>query len=337
MKRALLWLLGALLAGASHAEVDRAAFVRLGGSVLKIEAIRVQGGYSLGSGVIVGAHKVVTNCHVTRDASEIHVLRNGARLNVEAQASDVDHDLCLLHVPGIEGGAVRLGHADALHVGQPVTALGYSGGIGMQNSRGGVVALHRFDGSHVIQSTNWFNSGASGGGLFDDELRLVGILTFRLRGGGAHYFAAPVEWIQALLADGRPLRAIGPFGAQERAFWQRPLEAQPEFLKAAVLERDRDWPGLEALTTAWSHAAPADAEPWYLQGLALAQLDRPSAARAALEHSVQIEPALAPAWFRLGIVYLRLGQKDLARSVLARLESMSADFAAQLARLIEPG
>ena len=61
MKRALLWLLGGLLATASHAEADRAAFVRLGGSVLKIEVIRVQGGYSLGSGVIVGAHKVVTN------------------------------------------------------------------------------------------------------------------------------------------------------------------------------------------------------------------------------------------------------------------------------------
>jgi hypothetical protein len=88
-------------------------------------------------------------------------------------------------------------------------------------------------------------------------------------------------FVAALLADGRPLRAIGPFGAQEQAFWQRPIEAQPDFLKAAVLERDRDWPGLEALTTAWSRAAPADAEPWYLQGLALAQLDRPSAARGA--------------------------------------------------------
>jgi serine protease Do len=240
-------------------------------------------------------------------------------------------------VPGIDDGAVQLGHADALKIGQPVTALGYSGGIGMQNSRGDIVALHRLDGGKVIQSTNWFNSGASGGGLFDDELRLVGILTFRLRGGGAHYFAAPVEWIDALLADGRPLRAIGPFGAQERAFWQRPIQAQPDFLQAAVLERDRDWPGLEALTSAWSRAAPGDAEPWYLQGLALVQLDRPSAAREALERSVQLEPALAPAWLRLGIVYLRLGQKERARTVLARLESMSAEFAGQLARLIEPG
>jgi serine protease Do len=335
MKRALLWLLGALLVTPSHAEVDRAAFVRLGGSVLKIEAIRVQGGYSLGSGVIVGAHQVVTNCHVTRDASEIHVLRNGARFAVDAQVSDVDHDLCVLHVPGIDGGAVQLGHADALKIGQPVTALGYSGGIGMQNSRGDVVALHRLDGSHVIQSTNWFNSGASGGGLFDDDLRLVGILTFRLRGGGAHYFAAPVEWIDALLADGRPRRAIGPFGVQEQAFWQRPIEAQPDFLKAAVLERDRDWPGLEALTTAWSRAAPADAEPWYLQGVALAQLDRLAAAREALERSVQIEAALAPAWFKLGVVYLRLGLKERARTALARLESINGELALQLARLIE--
>ena len=37
----------------SHAEVDRASFISLGASVLKVEVLRAQGGYSLGSGVVV--------------------------------------------------------------------------------------------------------------------------------------------------------------------------------------------------------------------------------------------------------------------------------------------
>lgn len=336
MKRTLLLIVGLALAAASRADVDRAAFVRLAASVPKVEVLRVQGGYSIGSGVIVGERRVVTNCHVTRDATEVHVLSEGRRWPVAAEASDADHDLCLLEVPGITGHVVGLGHADALRVGQPVTALGYTGGQGMQTSRGSVVALHRLDGSRVIQSSNWFNSGASGGGLFDDQQRLVGILTFRLRGGGPSYFAAPAEWVAALLAGGGVKRAIGPFAAQERAFWERPAQEQPDFLQAAVLERDRDWPALDTLSASWSKRAPGDAEPWYLQGRALAQLDRLAAARRALERSVGIEPASAAAWFRLGQVYARLGEGGLARAALGRLETLDDDLATQLSRLLSP-
>jgi hypothetical protein len=326
-------LLAGLAAGAAHAEIDRAAFVRLSHSVLKVEAIRAQGGYSLGSGVVVASQRVVTNCHVTRDATEIHVLADGLRQAVEAESSDVDHDLCLLHVPGIEGRAVALGHADALVPGQSVIALGYTGGTGMQHSAGSVIALHRLDGAKVVQSSNWFNSGASGGGLFDEQLHLVGILSFRLRGGAAHYFSAPVEWVAALLD--KAARAVAPFAAQEQAFWQRPLDAQPDFLKAAVLERNRDWPGLEDLSAAWSRSAPTDPEPWYLQGLALAQLERLPAARRSLERSVEIEPAQAAAWYRLGLVYAMLGETESARRALSRLGSLDPEAAAELARRLD--
>jgi hypothetical protein len=333
--RLLLALLAAAAFGAARAEVDRAAFVRLAGSVLRIEVIRAQGGYSIGSGVVVGAHEVVTNCHVTRDANRNHVAQAGVRLAVETHSGDVDHDLCVLRVPGIDTGAVRLGHADELRPGQRVIALGFTGGAGMQTSGGEVIALHRFDGGKVIQSSNWFNSGASGGGLFDEQSRLVGILTFRLRVGAAHYFAAPVEWLGRLLGDGVPSRAVAPFAAQELAFWQRPLEAQPDFLKAAVLERNHDWPALETLSQRWSQEVPADAEPWYLHGEALAEQGRWPTARAALERSLDIEPAQAAAWYRLGLVYTRLGQPARARDALHRLEPLDAAQAADLARRLD--
>lgn len=303
--------------------MDRATLLALSASVLKIEALRVQGGFSLGSGVVIAPETIATNCHVTRDATKINVLRGGVRWLAVSQRSDIDHDLCVLRVPGLEASVVTLGRADRLQLGQPVTALGYTGGVGMQGSPGEVLSLHRLDGSHVIQSSNWFSSGASGGGLFDDKLNLVGILTFRLRGGEAHYFAAPAEWLQAMLdaADLEAYSDVRPLQSQQLSYWQRPVAAQPKFLKAALLRRDDQWPELMSLAADWTRAEPADPEPWYLLGLALAQMGRLPDARHALECSLSIEPAQADAWARLVPVYRRLGLLDQAAEIESQLSS----------------
>ena len=309
MKRLIVLMIWVVAATPARAEVDRAVLIALSASVLKIEALRAQGGYSLGSGVVVAPQTVATNCHVTRDALKINVLRAGVRWLAAAQRSDVDHDLCLLHVPGLQASVVTLGRADQLRPGQPVTALGYTGGLGLQSSQGEVLALHRFDGSRVIQSSNWFSSGASGGGLFDEDLHLMGILTFRLRGGEAHYFAAPAEWLQALLdAPGyEGYAAVVPDRSQQLAYWQRPVLAQPRFLKAALLQRDDQWPQLESLAAEWARADAGDAEPWYLMGLALAQMNRLPESQRALECSLALEPASAAARASLASVQDRQG------------------------------
>jgi hypothetical protein len=288
----------------AHAALDQAAYVHLAASVLRVEAPRARGGYAFGSAVAVAPDKVVTNCHVTREAQQIHVLRAGLRWPVQWQASDLSRDLCLLQVPGLEAQPVALGRAATLAIGQPVTALGYTGGLGIQNSAGEVVQLHRHDGAQVIQSTNWFSSGASGGGLFDDEGRLVGILTFRLRGGESHYYAAPAEWVAQMLAETQrgTLRKVMPLDSQPLPYWQAGPAAQPRFLRAAVLVQNDRWSELEALASEWSRAEPDDAEAWYLLGSALARQDRLPEARLALECSLSLEPARAAARERLADV-----------------------------------
>ena len=300
----VVWL---LVATSARGEIDRVALLGLSASVLKIEARRAQGGYSLGSGVVVGAETIVTNCHVTRDALTVSVLRGGVRWVAKAQRSDVNHDLCLLQVPGLQATVVALGRAERLATGQTVTALGYTGGLGMQNSEGAVLGLHRHDGGRVIRSSNWFSSGASGGGLFDEDLRLVGILTFRLRGGEAHYFSAPAEWLQAMLdaPDADAYSAVEPDRSQQQPYWQRPVVDQPRFLKAALLQRDDRWPELATLATEWAHADATDPEPWFLMGVALDQMDRLPEAQRALECSLAIEPASAAARARLEPLYAR--------------------------------
>lgn len=296
MKSALYLLLAAVAALPVQASVpDPARFVALAGSVLRVEVPRERGGFALGSAVAVAPEQVVTNCHVTRDAREIHVVRGGVRWAVTAQAADVGRDLCLLEVPGLQAPPVPLGFTGSLAIGQKVAALGYTGGTGIQNSPGHVIELHRFDGGHVIQSSNWFSSGASGGGLFDAGGALVGILTFRLRGGEAHYFAAPVEWVRQLLDEQRDGRfgRVMPLDTRRLPYWKAPNTAQPRFLRAQVLQRDQRWGELALLAHDWLRSDADDAEPWHLLGTALERLERPAEARTALECSLQLAPAHA--------------------------------------------
>jgi serine protease Do len=305
-----------------HAEIGRAELVQLGASVLKVEVRRGQGGYSLGSGVVVGADRVVTNCHVTRDGVDIHVLRGDQRWRVAAQASDVEHDLCVLRVPDLQASQVALGKADDLKALQSVTAIGYTGGVGLQISAGAVVALHRYGRGQVIQSSNWFSSGASGGGLFDDHQRLVGVLTFRMRGGAAHYYAAPVEWLRPLLVDETLYLPVAPADQRLLSYWQQPLAMQPRFLQASALEREQKWIELETLASGWSLTDADDPAPWYLQGVALDRLNRPLEAQRAFERSLALAPASAATWYRLGLLLLRQPATERLREVRRQLEAL---------------
>jgi serine protease Do len=230
----LLVLQGAVCAAAGP---DRAALILLSASVLKVEATREQGGLSLGSGVVVAHDRVATNCHVLRNIRQAWVARGGVRWPADAMAPLPDLDICVLRVPGLQATPVNLGSVKQLRPGEHLTALGYTGGAELQFSEGELVALHPHADSGVIQSSNWFSSGASGGGLFDDQLALVGLLTFRLRGGQAHYFSAPADWLTPVLADGPRDTAVASLPLLPLPFWQESPSRLPAFLRLVPLEQ----------------------------------------------------------------------------------------------------
>lgn len=311
-------------------EPDAATLARLAHSVLRVEAAAPGSRLRIGSGVVVAEGRVVTSCHVTRQARALSVGQGGARWPARLLSPQPARDLCLLAVEGLPAPAVPLGSVARLQVGDPLLALGFTGGAGLHVSAGRVVALHRWDGSRVIRSSSGFTSGASGGGLFDARHELVGILTFRLRGGESHYFAAPADWLRdpPALTASAPEPAAAPSAP---GFWEQAGEARPTFLQAAALEQTGQWQALAALAGRWARESPDEAEAPYLEGVAEEALGHPEQALAAWRRSLELDPGFHRSWLRLAPLYRRLGRESEARRALTTLHRLNPALGRELA------
>jgi serine protease Do len=336
-RAALLGALVALLGSrATPAESPSpATFVPLSSSVVRVEVDREHGGLSLGTGVTIAPSVVVTNCHVTRDAIAARIAGSGMLWDVSAQVADTQHDVCFLRVPAWRGKPVVLGATDSLRLGQPVVALGFTGGAGIALTLGHVLALHSLDATYVVESDTAFTSGASGGGLFDTSGELVGLLTFRLRGSTGTFYSLPVEWIRAGMPGENQWTELGPLRGK-RAFWQAETEALPYFMQAPPLDADGQWGALLDLSDRWAAASPRDAEPLLLRGRALQMLNRLQAAVAAFVAALRLRPDDPSAWYGLALCYASLGDEVASRAAEAKLGALSESRAAALkARLAQ--
>jgi hypothetical protein len=277
---ALLVLLSSPAAALDGPEVYQRARV----SMVQVVGVTAEGRYHVGSGVSLPNGTVVTNCHVTRRAKRVQMFlspRDSARL----QAADVAHDLCALYFPELHRAPVELSASRQLRIGDRVYAVGFNAGNGLSYQPGEVAELFEHHGGMVIRTTAPFTHGASGGGLFDAEGRLVGILTFfRASLNETHYFAIPVEWLQPL--EARTGQAIAPL--EGNPFWADAIERQPSFLRAGALEADQRWDELAAFAEQWTQADPSNAQAWVALGKAKAQLGERSVATTAFRRAAEL-------------------------------------------------
>lgn len=307
--------------------IDFELYTRLTHKVIKIEAMNPDGSISMGTGVIVGHGFVITNCHVTARARTVELVRGEVRWQVDAQQADVEHDLCLLSAPhAADAAPVEMG-SDTPRVGQTVHAVGFIFGIAPRPNVGEINALHDYDGGKVIQSTTPFTSGASGGGLFDDKGRLVGIVTFRYRAGSAHQFSLPVRWVVDAMThfEGRPIAPLGGV-----PFWGRPRDQQPYFLRAASHAAERNWKDLATVATAWSESDPGNASAWRALGKASYEMRDGPAAIDAYRKSIALDRDSAPTWYALGLALASTGNQSEARGVHKVLLGLDGKLAVEL-------
>jgi len=227
-----LWLVsvtaGSMLSGPLSAR-DFAA------SVVKVRAVAADGAESFGSGVVIAIDLLATACHVTRDAKTIEIAHGAERWVGTVASGSPAHDLCLIHVPQLNLPAVAIRASASLQLGDRVSAAGFPNGDDLVVRDGAVEGLYTYEGGKVIRTSAVFDYGSSGGGLFDAEGALVGVLAFKARYGARLHFALPADWT----TPGNPVFSrLVPFASSNErvAFWEQPKAAQPSFLRHALLE-----------------------------------------------------------------------------------------------------
>jgi serine protease Do len=167
-------------------------------------------GWGVGSGVVIGPGRVLTNAHNLRhghDESTV-TFADGRRASGRVAAADADLDIAVIHVdtgevdpiewatngPGEgEGSAEGEGPGegdDDPKIGRAVLALANPGGRGLRVTPGFVSSTERsFRGPRgrrfrgAIEHTAPLPRGSSGGPLVDTSGRLLGINSVRVDGG----------------------------------------------------------------------------------------------------------------------------------------------------------
>lgn len=149
----------------------------------------------VGSGVVLPGGDVATACHVVRGSSRNVVKHVGKEYEAQIAHADFDRDVCLLRLPAPISPSIQFGSSEVLKIGQRVYAVGAPKGLELTLSEGVVSSFRSTQGGRYIQTTAAVSPGSSGGGLFNEEGRLVGLVTFYFKDGQQLNFAVPVEWI----------------------------------------------------------------------------------------------------------------------------------------------
>src|SRR6202521_4796071 len=192
-------------------------------SVASLRIGRGRGFGGAGSGVVITPDGfLVTSAHVVAAGGAASAsFIDGTEYDVEVVGADPAADLAIARARAATLTPVRIGHADALRVGQLVVAirnpLGFAGSVtsGVVSGLGRSLATadgngHRRFIEDVIQTDAALNPGNSGGALADWQARLIGVNT-AVAGMGLG-LAVPINAttqaiLSALMRNGRVRRA----------------------------------------------------------------------------------------------------------------------------------
>ena len=164
-----------------------------------------------GSGVIISQDGyILTNNHVINGANSVKVrLRDGTEYDATIIGSDSDNDIALLKVSATGLSPATFGDSNSLAVGDYVVAIGNPlGELGVTVTDGIISALARKvtieDTQMTLLQTNaQVNPGNSGGGLFNANGELVGIVNAKQSATEVEgiAFAIPINNVLDILSD----------------------------------------------------------------------------------------------------------------------------------------
>lgn len=279
--------------------------LRVSPSVVEVEVVDAHGkSIRQGSGVVIGADQVVTDCHVVKEVvkegKSTLVRKSGSTFKATLQHADPERDLCQLNVPHLRGAPIALSSAAKTRAGQRVHALSVSGGHELVLREAVVSNTRPHGGSQYMQVSIAVSPGSSGGALVDDRARLIGLLSLRSLERQHFTFALPVEWIGELSKRAQPVQTITTIAGLD---W---------LSRAMVLEKKADWQALLRFAQQEVKRDPANAAAWYSVGAASANLKQYTQAVHAYREAIRSQAEYDEAWHKLGVAYASLKEYDHA-------------------------
>lgn len=173
---------------------------------------------SAGSGFAISDNGyIVTNYHVIDGANAIKVtFHDGTEYEATYVGGEESNDVAVLKIDATGLKPVVLGDSDTLAVGQPVSTIGNAlGSLSFSQTSGAVSGLDRSvtysDDTiiNMLQTDCTINSGNSGGPLFDQYGRVVGITSAKYSNNGDSSdaaienigFAIPINDVKDIITD----------------------------------------------------------------------------------------------------------------------------------------
>lgn len=150
---------------------------------------------SQGSGVVLATDTVATNCHVIRGAKDTSVIFRGSRYAITGVDGDPKADFCVLRTQGLPAVPTAFAALSGVSPGQRVYSIGSPRGLELTIADGLISGLRNRSGvpMPMIQTSAAISPGSSGGGLFDEHGRVIGITTSQLGESQNLNFALPIE------------------------------------------------------------------------------------------------------------------------------------------------
>ncbi len=204
-----LSLLASFIFGSASALAPDQVFEKVSRSIVVVINIGNYGTPAAqGSGVVIGNEKVVTSCQVLKKGKAVEVKSGNARYGAKLLYADVARDLCMLEVKELNAPQAVQASLKETRIGQKVYVIGASSGTDLSLTDGLVSSIRTVEQDKMIQTTAQVPSGSNGGGLFDEQGRLIGITTLALRGDSQNLnLAVPVDYIGELPIRGKAVLA----------------------------------------------------------------------------------------------------------------------------------
>src|SRR5579859_439567 len=227
-----------------------------------------------GSAVLIAPGRFVTNCHVLERGKQFVVSRREDKVieRVLLVNFEKGKDLCELDLAAPKPGfdqPVEIAPADSTYVGETVYAIGSPRGMELTISNGIISGFREASGGmKLIQTTAPFSPGSSGGGLFDDQGRLVGITTLIAKNSQNLNFAISAQYVPSagisaaeLLKQRTGSARSDNLAAQESAFERQERMRRQEQDTIAARKKQLEEPTAPAPDKPATPASTPDTKP----------------------------------------------------------------------------